>query len=194
MIRILIICRASYPCSIHYYAAQSLPIYGDTFWIQLTGTGMGTPPAPMYATLYHVHSWVQTFTSIWPFMSFGKLTWEVHPLTTSVVFPDLTISLLLNGRFDTRPYEKTMKLYLYLQPNSTGVLKGLIISLLLRIHWLTSDSSLHLPLSRQLFNCLLLHVAIAKNSFPAVQPRTSIYYRQEKHCSATTRFPTMPIA
>ena len=100
--------------------------FGDTFWVQLTGTAMGSPPAPTYATLYFaikefelldqfsvslffyrryiddvVAIWVQSnkpnapsFESLENAMSFGQLKWVVSPLATSVVFLDVTFSIL----------------------------------------------------------------------------------------------------
>jgi hypothetical protein len=168
---------------------HNLVQFGDTYWVQLTGTAMGTPPAPMYATLYFAIKefdllsdfadsiffykryiddvfgiWVPstdptalTFDQLESAMTFGDLTWVVNPLSTSVVFLDVTISLLPSHRLDIRLYEKALNLYLYLPPNSAhppGVLKGLIIGLLLRIVRLTSDSSLHSHLCSQVFHRL----------------------------------------
>lgn len=114
------------------------------------GTAMGTPPAPMYATLYFAIKeltlleefgtnisfyrryiddvfgvWIPSddptslhFESLEASMSFGRLTWIVNPLSTSVVFLDLTLTITATGTIDTRLYEKALNLYLYLPPHS----------------------------------------------------------------------------
>ena len=96
--------------------------FGDTYWYQKTGTAMGTPPAPPYATLYfaiHEMNIIPQFPNlvfyrrliddgfgIWigddkdtefaefqrKINNYGKLTWEFSEFQTSVNFLDLTIS------------------------------------------------------------------------------------------------------
>jgi len=96
--------------------------FGDTYWYQKTGTAMGTPPAPPYATLYFaIHEMnvlpkhpnllfyrrlIDDGFGVWKgnakeeftkFQSdinnYGKLTWEFSPLQESVNFLDLTITV-----------------------------------------------------------------------------------------------------
>ena len=76
-------------------------------------------------------------------MKFQKLDWEVNPLSDRVVFLDM-ILYLQNGRVETKLFEKALNLYLYINPFSShpcGVLPGLIIGNILRIHHLCSDPS-----------------------------------------------------
>lgn len=151
--------------------------FGDTFWHQTTGTAMGTPPAPPWATLYFgIHEESPAMEHFTQFLAFYKrfiddgvgiwlclkddtankekwmafqaamnscpgLTWEFSELSTSIDFMDLTISID-NGRIKTTMFEKALNLYLYIPPHSThppGVLNGLVMGNVMRIHTLCSD-------------------------------------------------------
>jgi hypothetical protein len=120
--------------------------FGDTYWKQLTGTAMGTPPAPMYATLYYaIHElsfpkhlvahmplykrYIDDTFAIWTgtaaeflelklFMNdFGILKWTFSDLCYKVDYLDMTIRL--DGpHLRTTIFEKALNLYLYLPPHS----------------------------------------------------------------------------
>lgn len=96
--------------------------FGDTFWYQKTGTAMGTPPAPPYATLYFALHEIEvigkfpkllfyrrliddgfgvwngeadsTFTDFQTAINnYGQLTWEFSQMRKEVNYLDLTISV-----------------------------------------------------------------------------------------------------
>jgi hypothetical protein len=121
--------------------------FGDTYWRQLTGTAMGTPPACMYATLYFaIHElnmpthlqlclaiykryiddgigiWIGP-TALWTEFqswvnSFGSLRWIFTDLSREIDYLDITIRLDPNNAIRTTLYEKPLNLYLYLPPHS----------------------------------------------------------------------------
>jgi hypothetical protein len=122
--------------------------FGNTFWKQLTGTAMGTPAAPMYATLYFgiresrmpdrfrmrlnlykryiddvIGVWLgpadNTWTDFQSWMNnFGQLRWTFSDLSDRVDFLDLTITIR-DHQFHTTLFEKALNLYLYLPSHST---------------------------------------------------------------------------
>jgi len=121
--------------------------FGSEFFVQLTGTAMGAPPAPMYATLYFaaheaiivpnfhqnlifyrryiddgIGIWIEDGTDRFhrfqqQMDEFGKLRWEFTELQDTINFLDVNLSIADN-KVTTRMHEKELNLYLYIPPHS----------------------------------------------------------------------------
>ena len=141
--------------------------FGNTYWLQLIGTAMGTPVACIYAILFFayfertillpkykknllMYVWqIDDIFGIWiddpdnpnawedfqlDLNGACKLEWDTIPLSTSVDFLDITISLNPDGEISTRTYQKPENLFLYIPPHSShppGLMKSLVFGLLL---------------------------------------------------------------
>ncbi len=82
-----------------------------------------------------------TFEEFAQDMNYHKLRWETNKPSDNVVFLDMILQIK-NGRIVTELYEKALNLYLYISPSSAhspGVLSGLIIGNILRIHHLCTE-------------------------------------------------------
>jgi hypothetical protein len=114
--------------------------FGDTFWHQLSGTAMGTPPAVVYATLYYaIHElampkcfkqcltiykryiddgigiWLSTDLPLWSkfknwICSFGTLQWTFTEPSLQVDYLDITIRINPTGKIQTTLFEKPLNL------------------------------------------------------------------------------------
>lgn len=121
--------------------------WGDMYFLQLSGTAMGTSAACMWATIYFAvreinhlipvyHQslllfvrFIDDMLGIWignnedwqqfqdDTNNFGILTWEFEKPSLSVDFLDLTISIEAN-HITTKTYQKSMNLYQYIPPTS----------------------------------------------------------------------------
>jgi len=122
--------------------------FDNTYWLQLSGTAMGTSCACLYATIFwgyierkkilpkwkpllpYLKRFIDDKLGIWigsdsEFESFkadlnthGSVSWITSCLQTSVDFLDLTISLDDNGGLRFKTYQKAFNLYLYIPPSS----------------------------------------------------------------------------
>ena len=123
--------------------------FGDTHWLQLSGTAMGTPPAPPYATLFFaIHEeaileefkdnlllyrrfiddvfgvWIDTPDNTNGFQTFSNRLNDFG-LTWEVNARSKQVDFMdltikvSNNRLITTLYEKAMNLYLYIPPHSS---------------------------------------------------------------------------
>ena len=120
--------------------------FDSRYWVQLTGTAMGAPPAPTYATIYfaiHEMATIPQFPNItfytryiddgllvWTpsstkspkdFLSainnYGTLRWTMETPSTTADFLDVTLTLK-HDKLHTKIFEKALNLYLYIPPRS----------------------------------------------------------------------------
>jgi hypothetical protein len=99
---------------------------------------------------------------------FGVLIWDVEEPTNSVNYLDVTLQIR-NRRVDSRLFEKSMNLYLYLPPHSNhppGVLKGMIIGMIKRINTLTTDAGRRRHDIQRFFNRLVARGFLAERLKP----------------------------
>ena len=149
--------------------------FGDTYWIQKTGTAMGAPPAPPWAILYYAvfedvflphfaddlllyrrfiddvfgiflvdPAQPQRFEDLAKAMNTKKckLEWIVQPLSQTVDFMDLRITIA-GSHLETTIFEKAHCLHLYIPPISPhppGLLPGMVHGGIFRIFQLCSSA------------------------------------------------------
>eukprot|EP00804_Cyclotella_cryptica_P011959 CCRYP_004435-RA/>CCRYP_004435-RA protein AED:0.36 eAED:0.36 QI:0/-1/0/1/-1/1/1/0/252 len=118
--------------AIHIVFENNIIAFGDTYWQQISGTGMGISPAPPWATIFYglyessllkrwrhrirfYRQFIDNIFGIWlshpcpdtneklwkdfqeDMQNWHGLEWTCEPLSTSVNFMDLTISIAGTG-------------------------------------------------------------------------------------------------
>ncbi|KAL7491032.1 hypothetical protein ACHAWT_001425 [Skeletonema menzelii] len=161
--------------------------FGDMYFLQLTGTAMGTSAACMWATIYFaIHEafllskyandlllykrFIDDMKGIWIGSSqqyeqfqidtdnYGDLRWDFGPLTRSIDFLDLTISIGPSYNIITRTYQKPINLYQYIPPHSAHspkIMKGVVYSLLRQYRRQNSQESDYIHFVLLLFKRLV---------------------------------------
>jgi len=122
--------------------------FGDTFWLQLQGTAMGTPAAPLYSiitygyyenthilntyqdNLIYYKRYIDDIFGVW--IDSPNTSWEKFKITLNQFgrlrwnIKELTTSTtfldlqinIMNGQLHTKTYQKALNLYLYIPPIS----------------------------------------------------------------------------
>jgi hypothetical protein len=146
---------------LHIVSLNNILKFGDTYWRQISGTGMGISPAPPWATIFYASQqtlffykrFIDDVLGIWlrdpspqrddelwkqfteDMQQWHGLEWICKKPSLSVNFMDLTITIS-DTKLIATFYEKPQNLYLYIPPQFShpkGVLTGLILGQVLRI-------------------------------------------------------------
>jgi hypothetical protein len=135
--------------------------FDNMYWLQISGTSMGTSCASSYATLYWAyferkfifpkwsHSliflrrfiddkigiWVESEEVFSHFLhdlnSYSKLKWTSSGLKSFINFLDITITIEKSGEITTKTFQKPTNIHLYIPPSSAHP-PGVLRSLIFR--------------------------------------------------------------